>query len=229
MGATTPRDPDRRSGAVPDLIVASRNRDKVATIDRLVDGLARVRPVPENLADAAGDEDGPTLAENAATKARRVSAALPGAIVVASDGGLLVPALGPAWDPLRTRRFAGGRATDRQRAKALLVLAAGLSGEDRRIGWREALAVARDGLAIGIWTAEGTPGLLAADDDPRPGSLDGGFWVATLWVCPEADGRRLIDLSAAERADRVDHWARLGVELRRFLAPLSTLPPVGAR
>lgn len=213
----------------PDLVVASRNPDKVATIDRLAGGLARVRPLPADLADAVAGEDGASAEAIAAAKARRASAALPGGIVVATDGGLLVPALGSAWDPLRTRRFAGDRVTDRQRADALLALAAGLTGDERRIGWREALAVARDGLPIATWTAEDAPGLLADDYDPRLLSVDGGFWVSALWVCPECDGRRLADLSPAERAARTDHWARLATEFRHLLATLPESTPTDRR
>jgi inosine/xanthosine triphosphate pyrophosphatase family protein len=226
MGDTEPPPPD--PDPIPDLVVASRNPAKVATVARLAAGLARVRPLPDDLA-AAGDEDAASVEANAAAKARRASAAQPGSVVVATDGGLLVPALGSAWDPLRTRRFAGAHATDRERADALLALAAGLAGDERRIGWREALAVARDGLPIATWTAEDAPGLLANDYDPRLLSAGGGFWVSALWRCPECDGRRLADLSPAERAARTDHWARLGVELRRLLATLRERAPTDRR
>jgi len=203
---------------LPDLVVASRNPAKVAAVARLAASLARVRPLPDDLADATADEDGASFVAIAAAKARRASAALPGSIVVATDGGLLVPALGSAWDPLRTRRFAGDRATDRERADALLALAAGLTGDERRIGWREALAVARDGLPVATWIAEDSPGLLADGYDPRLLAATGGFWVSALWLCPECAGRRLADLSPTERAGRVDHWARLGTRLHRLLA-----------
>jgi len=48
----------------------------------------------------------------------------------------------------------------------------------------------------------------------------GGFWVPALWCCPEQGGRRLAELSDDERRARGDHWSRLGVQLRRFLAEL---------
>ena len=160
-----------------------------------------------------------SLQKLAANKAQQITTALPGALVIATDGGLLVPALGAAWDPLRTRRFAGLEATNRERADALLTLAAGLDGEERQIGWREAMAVARDGKILSVWTAESAPGLLARDYDPA--LLDAaGFWVPALWLCPEYDHRRLAALADAERTARDDHWAGLGRELRRFLAAL---------
>lgn len=202
--------------APPRLFLASGNAAKLAELRRAVGTAAAVVP----LAAAAGDdEEGTGVDEIAAAKACRASRAAPGVLVVATDGGLLIPALGPCWDPLRTRRFVGAGATDRQRANALLDLAADLTGDERRIGWREALAVARGGRIVARWLAESAPGELARDVDPA--MLDGGgFWVPAVWICPEFGGRRLASLSAAERATRDDHWARLGRELRRFLATL---------
>lgn len=202
------------------MVVASGNRDKLAALDRAVGDLA---PVVSASSCAVGgddhraDEEGPTLLANAAAKAVGWSRRLLGETVFATDGGLLIPALA-GWEPVRTRRFAGDAASDVDRARALLTLASGLRGAERRIGWREALAVARGGRLLRSWQSEGEPGILAeAVDDRR---LDGGdrFWVPALWLCPEFDQRRLADLTTAERASRDDHWARLGRELRHFLA-----------
>jgi inosine/xanthosine triphosphate pyrophosphatase family protein len=204
------------SGEPPRVLLASGNPAKLAALRRAIGDAAIVDPLPEV---SGGDEEEAEgdLAAIAAAKAERASLAAPGEFVIATDGGLLVPALGARWNPRRTRRFAGPAATDRERAEALLALAAGLRGEERRIGWREALAVAHDGRIVARWTAEDTPGLLATDVDPA--WVDGGgFWVPAVWVCPEFGGRRLAELSAPERAARDDHWARLGRELRRFLA-----------
>ena len=200
------------------IVLASRNPAKAAALARRLAGVARVEPLPRDISL----EDGPALLAIAQAKAARCSQALPGRVVVASDGGLLIPALGATWDPLRTRRFAGERASDRERADALLALAADLEGDERRIGWREALAVARDGEVIAAWEADDTPGLLARDYDPALLAAGGGFWIPALWTCPEYGGRRLAELSETERAARDDHWARLGRSLRRFL---TDLPP----
>lgn len=198
------------------LVVASRNAAKVAAIGRVVPAGWTAVSAPAAVGAVEEDEAGSSFAEVARDKARRASTRLPGKLVVASDGGLLVPALGGTWDPLRTRRFAGAAATDGERAAALLRLASGLAGEGRRIGWREALAVARGGTVLAAWEAEDPGGLLA--DDYGPDLLaDAGFWLPALWICPEFGGRRLAELSGAERAARDDHWTRLGREVRRFL------------
>ena len=200
------------------VVVASRNRAKVAAIGRIVHQVAVAVPLPNAI--AVPEETGDDVGQIAAGKARAVAAALPGDLVVASDGGLLIPALGDVWDPRRTRRFAGPEASDGQRADRLLALAAGLTGDERQIGWREALAVARNGELLAVWEVEDAPGLLARDYDPALVEA-GGFWVPALWICPEFDGRRLAELSGAERAARDDHWTRLGRELRRFLEGLA--------
>jgi hypothetical protein len=41
-----------------------------------------------------------------------------------------------------------------------------------------------------------------------------GFWVSAIWLCPEYGLKRLIDLTEDERANRADHWDRLGRALR---------------
>lgn len=204
------------------VIVATRNPAKVAAIGRIVRPVAVAVPLPDGV--EAPDEAGDDLGRIAAGKARVASGALPGELVVASDGGLQIPALGDAWDPRRTRRFPGPGATDRERVDRLLALTSHLAGDERRIGWREALAVGRDGELLAAWEAEDAPGLLACDYDPAFVAA-GGFWLPALWICPEFGGRRLAALSDAERAARDDHWARLGRTLRRFLA---RQPPVAA-
>src|SRR5215216_709179 len=187
------------------LIAATRNPAKVQELARLTGGLAEVVPLP---AAADGDpEEGASFAENARAKAVFWSRRLDrGEIVVATDGGLLIPALGDRWDPARTRRFAGE--TDVERAEELLALAADLAGDERRIVWEEALALARDGAVLGCWIARSDAGLLAQDVDPAVVAAGNGFWIPALWICPEAGGRRLADLSPTERAAKPDHWTR---------------------
>ena len=203
------------------IVLASRNRAKLAELTRHLWRVASVELPSEDISpEGEALEGGPSLVAIARAKAVRWSRALPQELVVATDGGLLIPALGAAWDPLRTRRFAGERTTDRERADALLTLTAGLEGEERRIGWREALAVARNGTVLWSCEADGQPGLLAHDYEPALLDAGGGFWVPALWICPEHGGRRLAELSDAEQSVREDHWALIGERLRRFLAAL---------
>ena len=202
------------------IVAGTRNPAKVAELTAALGGVAQVDAPPVGLVPPEAEDDG-TFAEVAAAKALAWSRALrdrePGALVAASDGGLLIPALGDCWDPLRTRRFAGAGADDLARADALLALTADLHGDERRIGWREALAIARDGRLLATFTAESPPGILARDYDGGLIESGRGFWIPALWICPEYGGRRLAELTADERAGREDHWTVLGRAVRAFL------------
>src|SRR5262245_61866624 len=133
------------------LIVATRNPAKVEQLVRLVGDLATVEPLPPDGDDAP--EDAHSLEANAITKAVFWSRQIDrGEFVAATDGGLLIPALGDRWNPVLTRRFAG-MVGDLDRARALLTLAHDLTGDQRRIDWQEALALARDGTLLASWVA----------------------------------------------------------------------------
>ena len=196
------------------VIIATRNPAKVAALGRWVVGW-EVRQAPPGVSLESA-EDGDTFAANAVAKAESVSGRMPGSIVVASDGGLLVPALG-AWDPLRTHRFAAPKASAADRARSLLRLAGDLRGRDRGIGWQEALAVVVNGYHRASWVAESPPGELATSLHESLLGADSGFWVPSIWRCPECGGKRLVDLSAAEQATRLDHWMQLGAALSGWL------------
>jgi inosine/xanthosine triphosphate pyrophosphatase family protein len=199
------------------IVTATRNPAKVEQLARLVGGSAPVEPPPDGV--SCDDEQGDSFETIAGAKAVGWSRLVEsGATVLASDGGLLIPALGDAWEPLRTRRFAGDCATGAERAAAVLALAADLVGADRRIGWREALAVAANGTLLAVWVAESAPGVLARDFDAQIVAAGGGFWAPAIWCCPEQGNRRLIELSDEERRHRGDHWSRLGVQLRAYLS-----------
>jgi hypothetical protein len=94
-------------------------------------------------------------------------------------------------------------------------MAGGLRGGERRIWWEEAMAIANGGEIIHVWRAIGPPGELA--DTPLFGAPSGGFWVPSIWLCPEYGGKRLSELSEEQRRNRSDHWEQLGAKLRGFL------------
>jgi inosine/xanthosine triphosphate pyrophosphatase family protein len=211
------------------LIAATCNEAKLAELRRLVGETAKVSPPPRDpsledlearpaLSEA---EEGSSVEEIAGAKAVAWSRILPGELVIASDGGLLIPALGDAWDPTRTRRFAGADATDFERVEALLALASRLKGDDRQISWREAVAIAKDRELLGEWSAESEPGLLATDVDPDLVAAARGFWIDALWICPEPGGKRLARLNREQRAAFVDHWSQLESPLRQFLVMIN--------
>jgi inosine/xanthosine triphosphate pyrophosphatase family protein len=208
------------------LIAATRNEAKLDALRRLVGEVAEVAPLSHDISpqdlelrDALNaTEEGKNVEEIATAKAVAWSRALPGEMVIASDGGLSIPALGDSWDPIRTRRIAAEDATDLERAESLLARTAHLRGDDRRISWREGVAIARDGELQGLWSAESEPGILAVEADPDLIAGGRGFWIDTLWICPKSHGQRLAELTLEERKRRADHWSRLESQVRRFLA-----------
>jgi inosine/xanthosine triphosphate pyrophosphatase family protein len=209
------------------LIAATRNRAKIGELQGVVGDTAKVEPLLQDISLGPeierSLEAGRETAEIAAAKAVAWSRAVgEGALVIATDGGLLIPALGEAWDPTRTRRFAGEDATDLERARTLLALTADLTGEDRRIGWRESLAIARGGKLLATWSAEGPTGLLATEVDPAAIEAGGGFWIPAVWRCPELYGRLLADLTAEERSALGDHWTQLAGPVREWLSSRSS-------
>jgi hypothetical protein len=201
------------------VISATRNPAKLSELRRVVGEAAEVAPPPHDISQEFDDiESGATIEEIAAAKAIAWSSAIDNDLpVIASDGGLLIPALGPTWDPTRTRRFAGDAADDLARANALLDLTAHLTGDDRLIGWRESIAIARNGVLLAQWSAESSPGLLASEADAAVVTASGGFWIPALWRSPELSGRLLAELTPEEMELHDNHWRRLSGPVRDWL------------
>lgn len=218
------------ASTIPMVVIASRNLAKQTEVARLVGGLAIPRAWPKDISlqpeSECGGQADPlySIQEGIARwKAEQASRALSAhapdladALVVTTDGGLLIPALGTDWEPARTRRFTGDAPSNVDRAEVLLAMTAHLIGEQRQVGWREAMAVAHRGEVLASWMAESPPGLLATGFHDSTLPVD-DFWVPALWICPDFCRRRLNTLSPVERAEWGDHWSRLGTSLRAFL------------
>lgn len=212
------------TAAPPTVVVAAtRNPDKLRPLAGVIGGRFRLVPLPVGIAVEEPDPaelptDDPsvdTLVAIAAAKATAASRRMPGQLVIASDGGLLIPALGVRWSPSRTRRFAGPDATNADRIAALLALTADLCGDDRRTSWREAVAIARDGRLLLTAAAGSAPGWLASEP-PEEMSSSQGFWLPALWRSgPEPDS----PLGVAD-----GHWARLAALVGPALAGSTQTP-----
>jgi len=201
------------------LVAATTNAAKLASLASVVGRRHVLGPLPAAMEPTEPDPVEiigiDPLVGIAMAKAVSVSLALGGARTIASDGGLLVPGLGDRWQPARTRRFAGSGLTNRARAFALLELADGLTEHQRRIGWREAVAIAEAGRVVATFTAEATPGRLIEelsadwDDDGQ------GFWVPRLWASDRG--------SSPQSNAGGDHWDRLALLVAPYLDGLAAL------
>ena len=197
------------------LLAATTNPAKAERLRSLCAGLDLDWADPGSPGQAPHvDESGVTHMGNAVRKAIAWSNAY-GATAIASDGGLVIPALGADWESLLTRRATGGSATDEEHASRLLRRMRHLDGAQREAHWTEALAVARGGTLVQAWEANGLHGRIAEDYSPPPTGPE-GFWVSGLWTT--LDGRHQWELSETALAEADDTWTRLGGPVRALLA-----------
>ena len=205
-----------QTAAMSPLLLATGNSAKQDALRQLLAALplTPLTPAALGLAAFAPPETGETHLQIAEDKAVQWSqqTALP---VIATDGGLVVPILGPQWESRYTHRFAGPAADDAERRRRLLELLQPYAGPERQASWVEALAIARRGQVLHSWAVAGSNGVIA--EKPQPGPPPPGFWVFPLWYFP-AYGKYYGQLTAVEKAALGDHWAALGDKVREWYA-----------
>ena len=202
------------------ILLATGNSDKQAAFRLLLDGLPLHPVTPNELGvTASPNENGDTHEAIAREKAVEWSKA-GSTLAIASDGGLVVPALGPAWESRHTRRFAGPGVDDSQRVDRLLGLMEPFTGADRNASWAEALAVAYKGRLLVSWEIIGATGEIAQARQPGPVPE---FWAFTVWNFPEL-GKTYNELTPDELRSLNDHWTRLGQLVHRFFQSIYVPP-----
>jgi XTP/dITP diphosphohydrolase len=183
------------------LIIATRNRHKTAEIaailgpDWIVEDLANRPELPEP------EENGSTFEENAAIKALAAAHALDG-LILADDSGLEVDLLNGA-PGIRSARYAGEKATDKQnRDKLLAELAAldHLAESPMSARFRCAMVIAREGRVLATFSGavEGRIVMVEAGT--------GGFGYDPLFI-PDGYDETFAELDA-ETKNRLSHRAR---------------------
>ncbi len=177
------------------LVVASKNPDKIAEVEDVLETLGLVREIVRGLEWPDIEETEPTLVGNALLKAEAVAAAT-GLPALADDTGLEVEALG--GEPgVNTARYAGPEASYGDNVSRLLREMAG--ERNRKARFRTAIVVV-DPSSGRHWTAEGwVDGVIT---ESRRGS--GGFGYDPVF---EVDGRTLAEMSTAEK-NELSHRAR---------------------
>ena len=203
--------------AMNKVLLATTNQAKAAKLRWLLEGIGLQCVAPDE--PLVVSEEGKTHRENAEAKALAWSKQhkMP---AIASDGGLVIPALGDRWEPLLTARFAGPAASDRDRLERLLELMRPYKGQERAAYWREAISIAARGRIEASWDAESHAGLL--DDTYNVAELRPGFWAFTVWRIP-ALGKTYNQLSPEEIERLEDHWGRLRHQVRAWFAGLGDL------
>lgn len=201
------------------LLLATTNPAKAVFLRRLADGLGfdllagpDVAPRPEGDEPEASHE---AIAVHKAVAWSRLHA-MP---VLTSDGGIAIPALGDAWESRLTRRNTGeSDVPDETRVRRLLGMMKGIEGERRAAHRVEAVAVARDGVLVGAWEAEGFHCRIALDSVPPPGGSNGAWMESVLVV---EDGQRWWELSDAEMEAAGEPWQQLTAPVRNLLERLA--------
>ena len=190
----------------PSILLATGNPAKQKALGDLLSGLPLHPVTPAELGlSAVPDEKGETHLDIARQKARDWSLA-GNTLAIATDGGLVIPALGGRWESRFTHRFAGPAADDAERLRRLLELMLPYSGSQRKASWVEALAVADRGQALASWELTGGTGLIAEGPGDSPQAP--GFWVFSVWYFPQF-GKTYNQLFPEELESLDDHWTRL--------------------
>jgi len=205
----------------PRLLVATRSRHKLAELrDLLHLGRAELLDLDDMGIAEEVDETGTTFAVNAAIKAR-FYARLSGLPTLADDSGLEVDALG-GGPGVRTRRYAGERATDAENNAKLLAALAGLPPERRGARYRCALALAvpgrtgpRGGLPVVV-----TRGSFEGRIGTTPRGANGFGYDPVFEPAEEPPGGATVGEWEPERKQSVSHRARAARRMAPILARL---------
>jgi XTP/dITP diphosphohydrolase len=194
------------SNKKPPILLATGNPAKQQTLRWLLEGLSLAPVTPQELGlDSVPEEEGETHEEIACRKAQEWSEAA-SMLAIASDGGLVIPALGNNWESRFTHRFAGPAADDAERLRRLLELMQPYQGQQREASWIEALAIADRGRVLASWELKGSTGVIA--EDPGDSPPVPGFWVFSVWQFPQL-GKTYNQLSPTEKEALDDHWTHL--------------------
>ena len=181
------------------LLIATSNMGKVREYQALLRDLDAelTWPLRENL-QMEVEETGDTYAENARLKAEAYAASS-GLWTLADDSGLEVDALGGA-PGVRSARYAGEAASDRERYRLLLERLAGTPPEKRSARFRCVIALASP--AGRVWFREGScEGVITA-----VASGEGGFGYDPVFCVPEL-GCTMAELPQEEK-NQISHRAR---------------------
>jgi len=155
------------------------------------------------------EEDQSTLKKNAEKKAIEISK-LTDWYVLASDGGVDIPGLGEKWDILKSQRIVGEEKTDIEKAEKLLSLMESLKGEERKVSYTLALALAKnDNL---IWSADGITDRGYISEKLVDREIPSYRWMGHLWYYPQY--KRVFNKLSEEEKEDV---RKQGIEMKRKL------------
>ena len=195
------------------ILLATNNPAKQDRMSWLLKDSGCICVIPEQLSLEMPSipEEGSSHESNARTKAL-VWSQIYGGLTLASDGGLVIPALGSYWNSLNTRRFS--TSNDVGRAHDLLSIMNSLKGQERLAHWLESIAIANNGDLLHLFSVRSGEGFIARD--VKNCLIEEGFWVGSIWYFPQF-GKRYTELTQGELQRMGDHWVALKELLRGLL------------
>ena len=193
------------------MLLATENPGKATELLLLFQGIPYEIVTPQQIGiNLAVPETGATLEENAREKARTYAGAS-GLLTVADDSGLEVDAL-QGKPGVRSKRYAGERASDEQRVTFLLRKLKDVAWEKRTARFRCVMAITGPSTRTNLCEGE-CRGFIAFQ--PRG---TGGFGYDPVFYLPELD-KTMAELPM-ETKNQISHRARAARKARLILEKL---------
>jgi XTP/dITP diphosphohydrolase len=198
---------------MPKLLLATSNPGKVREYRALLDGLSYdITTLAEEGIEEVVTESGNSYEQNARSKAVAY-AKLSRLTALADDSGLEVDALN--GEPgIKSARFAGKAATDKDKVSLLLARLSGVPWERRTARFKCVIAIAASGGQRHICCGE-CPGIIALEPEG-----ENGFGYDPVFFLPEL-GKTMAQLPP-ETKNQISHRARASQKARRVLQQLHT-------
>lgn len=198
-----------------DILIGTKNQYKATEMAWFLGGLPQVNIHNWDELNLAVkiEEDQPSLIQNARKKAIEISK-LTDWYVLASDGGIDIPALGKKWDILKNQRTVGEEKTDVEKADKLLELMTGLKGEKRRASYKLALALAKNGSLV--WSTEQISDRGYIVEKLSDKEIPPYRWVGHLWYYPQQK-KVFNKLSEEEKEEVRKQGAGIKRDLRKVI------------
>jgi len=167
-----------------DILIGTKNEYKATEIASLLEGLRdlNIHYLAGLNLDLKIEEEQNTLKKNAEKKALEFSG-FTDWYVLASDGGVDIPALGKKWDILKNQRTVGEDSTDLEKAQKLLELMKDLKEGNRYASYHLALALARKGKLI--WSGEKVTDKGIIAEHLFNQEIPPYRWMGHLWYYPQ--------------------------------------------
>lgn len=210
------------SAPIISMIIATTNKDKFKDLGLILGDIGIHLELPDKKIKIKEDAD--DLMANAKKKALQYSRKYSNRLILATDGGAKIPFLGDNWNHVLTKRLNGvdidEKFSDKKRCKNLLKMMESAKGEERKVFWNEAFAIALNNKVLYTFEASSPPGYLL---DKIPDNFsETGYWIGYLWYKPEYK-KTYMALTEAEKKTATTVGKLLNEDLAKKISNLTDL------